>query len=87
MSDNRFAQIKDHCQSQLPKPVSSSDQRGIASPKAYQKKKRYTLSFYPEIREEKLEALVQYHGAKSASDYLEQLIEREWKNIKRIWRN
>lgn len=87
MSNNRFAQIKDQFQSQPAKLVSSSYQRGTASPKEYEKKKRYTLAFYPSTREEKLEHLVRYHGAKSASEYLEQLIEREWQNIKGIWRS
>lgn len=81
MTSNRFAQIKDQFQ---PQPVSSFYRRGIAAPKEYEKKKRYTLAFYPKTREEKLEALVQYYGAKSASDYLEQLIEREWETIKSI---
>lgn len=63
------------------------DKRRQEAPKNYEKKKRYTLAFYPKTREEKLEALVQYYGAKSASDYLEQMIEREWENIKGIWRN
>ncbi|WP_069989769.1 hypothetical protein [Streptococcus agalactiae] len=63
------------------------DKRRQEAPKNYEKKKRYTLAFYPKTREEKLEGLVQYHGAKSASDYLEQVIEREWQNIKGIWRS
>lgn len=63
------------------------DKRRQEAPRNYEKKKRYTLAFYPKTREEKLEALVQYYGAKSASDYLEQVIEREWKNIKGIWRS
>lgn len=63
------------------------DKRRQEAPKNYEKKKRYTLAFYPKTREEKLEALVHYYGAKSASDYLEQMIEREWENIKGIWRN
>ncbi|MDG3142902.1 hypothetical protein MKL29_08795 [Streptococcus suis] len=63
------------------------DKRRQEAPRNYEKKKRYTLAFYPKTREEKLEALVQYHGAKSASDYLEQVIEREWENIKRIYRS
>ncbi|HEM3615198.1 TPA: hypothetical protein U1C34_001848 [Streptococcus suis] len=67
--------------------INRLDKRRQEAPKNYEKKKRYTLVFYPKTREEKLEALVQYYGAKSASEYLEQVIEREWQHIKGIWRS
>lgn len=43
MSNNRFAQIKDQFQSQPAKLVSSSYQRGTASPKEYEKKETLYL--------------------------------------------
>lgn len=53
------------------------------APKSYVKKGRYPFSLHEDVRYDKLEALVAYHGAKSASDYLEQLIVKEWQKMQR----
>lgn len=50
---------------------------------SYSKKERYPFALHEDVRYEKLEDLVAYHGAKSASDYLEGLIIKEWKQMQR----
>ena len=44
---------------------------------------RYPFALHEDVRYEKLEDLVAYHGAKSASDYLESLIIKEWEKMQR----
>lgn len=53
------------------------------SPDSYDKKGRFPFSLHHDVRYDKLEALVAYHGAKSASDYLETMIVKEWNKMQR----
>lgn len=53
------------------------------SPETYEKKQRYPFSLHYDVRYEKLEDLVNFHRSKSASDYLENLIIREWDKMQR----
>ncbi|OTG44237.1 hypothetical protein B7934_10490 [Streptococcus agalactiae] len=85
MTNNRFAQLKENFEKESPKrrvPTS----RPIAAqkaPESYNKKGRYPFSLHQDVRYDKLEELVAYHGAKSASDYLEKLIIQEWDKMQR----
>lgn len=83
--DNRFEKLKQDFEKSEPKrTVSQSPQTSIRKQFAatgYEKKGRYPFSLYPSTRYEKLEELVDYHSAKSASDYLEKLIIDEWNKI------
>lgn len=51
------------------------------SPDSYHKKGRFPFSLHHDVRYDKLEALVHYYGAKSASDYVETLIIQEWEKM------
>ncbi|HHT7812892.1 hypothetical protein [Streptococcus suis] len=53
----------------------------------YRKKKRYPFALHEDVRYDKLQELVAHHQAKSASDYLEQLIIKEWEKLQRKRRN
>lgn len=54
-----------------------------SAPEGYAKKGRYPFALHEDVRYEKLEDLVAYHRAKSASDYLETLIIKEWEKMQR----
>lgn len=85
MSDNRFAQLRDNFEKEPPKRrVPTAAQK---APESYNKKGRYPFSLHYDVRYEKLEDLVVYYGAKSASDYLESLIIKEWEKIQRKLKN
>ncbi|WP_228064570.1 hypothetical protein [Streptococcus danieliae] len=53
------------------------------SPEVYEKKQRYPFALHYDVRYEKLEDLVAFYGARSASEYLENLIVREWDKMQR----
>lgn len=90
MTENRFAQLRDAFE-QAPKKervVARACKRAAQSaPKGYAKKGRYPFALHEDVRYEKLEDLVAYHGAKSASDYLEGLIIKEWEKLQRKLKN
>ena len=90
MTENRFAQLRDAFD-EAPKKeraVAKSRKRAAQSaPKGYAKKGRYPFALHEDVRYEKLEDLVAYHGAKSASDYLEGLIIKEWEKLQRKLKN
>ncbi|MCC9885541.1 hypothetical protein HK151_12600 [Streptococcus agalactiae] len=86
MTDNRFAQLKETFDKEPPKKRAQSPRKKVAaqkSPDSYDKKGRFPFSLHHDVRYEKLEALVAYHGAKSASDYLETMIVKEWNKMQR----
>lgn len=76
MTENRFAQVKQTFQS-TPKREKTPSSRN------YNKKQRYPFSLHHNVRYDMLDALVEYHGEKSASSYLENLIIREWEKMER----
>ncbi|HEL1175680.1 TPA: hypothetical protein TVL14_000014 [Streptococcus equi subsp. zooepidemicus] len=85
MTDNRFAQLKENFDKEAPKRRSRVPRKEAAqkSPDSYNKKGRFPFSLHRDVRYEKLEDLVHYHSAKSASDYLEKLIIQEWEKTQR----
>ncbi|MGX9845613.1 hypothetical protein ACR3IL_10055 [Streptococcus iniae] len=86
MTSNRFAQLKENFDKEPPKKRTQPSRKAVGaqkSPDSYNKKGRYPFSLHYDVRYEKLEALVAYHEAKSASDYLETLIIREWDKMQR----
>ncbi|HFH6951524.1 TPA: hypothetical protein ACGNHF_000730 [Streptococcus agalactiae] len=89
MSDNRFAQLRDNFEKEPPKrrvptPRTTAAQK---APESYNKKGCYPFSLHYDVRYEKLEELVAFHGAKSASDYLEKVIVQEWEKMQRKLKN
>ncbi|HGD3189397.1 TPA: hypothetical protein ACIOCI_002016 [Streptococcus agalactiae] len=89
MSDNRFAQLKENFEKKppkrrVPRPRTIAAQK---APDSYNKKGRYPFSLHYDVRYEKLEELVAFHGSKSASDYLEKLIIQEWEKMQRKLKN
>lgn len=90
MTENRFAQLRDAFD-EAPKKeraVAKSRKKAAQSaPKGYAKKGRYPFALHEDVRYEKLEDLAAYHGAKSASDYLEGLIIKEWEKLQRKLKN
>lgn len=50
------------------------------SPVGYEKKKQVTFAMTPSIRS-KLDDIVEYYSYKSASAYLEEMIDKEWQRI------
>ena len=82
---NRFAQVKETFSQEQgsPKPQAQRKKAAQASPKSYNKKGRFPFSLHHDVRYDKLEALVTHHKAKSASDYLEHLILKEWEKLQR----
>lgn len=89
MTDNRFAQLKETFEKEPPKKRIRVSRKEAAqkSPDSYDKKGRYPFSLHYDVRYEKLEELVAYHRAKSASDYLERLILQEWDKMQRKLKN
>lgn len=90
MTDNRFAQVKEHFEKEPPKrqaQVRRKKEAAQKSPDSYHKKGRFPFSLHRDVRYDKLEALVDYHKAKSASDYLETLIIKEWEKMQRKLKN
>lgn len=86
MTENRFAQLKEAFEAAPVKEKSPTKPRKRAAqtaPEGYNKKGRYPFALHEDVRYEKLEDLVAYHGAKSASDYLESLIIKEWDKMQR----
>lgn len=86
MTNNRFAQLRDTFDKELPKKRKQSSGKEVAaqkSPDSYDKKGRYPFSLHYDVRYNKLKELVSYHKAKSASDYLEKLIIQEWNKLQR----
>ena len=86
MTNNRFAQLRDTFDKELPKKRKQSSGKEVAaqkSPDSYDKKGRYPFSLHYDVRYKKLEELVSYHKANSASDYLEKLIIQEWNKLQR----
>lgn len=85
MTENRFAQLKETFDKEGPKqrPRKPRKEAAQKSPDSYAKKGRYPFSLHYDVRYEKLEELVAYHRAKSASDYLERLILQEWEKMQR----
>ncbi|WP_449457079.1 hypothetical protein [Streptococcus suis] len=85
MTDNRFAQLKENFDKEAPKRRSGVPRKEAAqkSPDSYNKKGRFPFSLHHDVRYEKLEDLVHYNSAKSASDYLEKLIIQEWEKMQR----
>ena len=67
--------------------VKSRKKAAQSAPKGYSKKGRYPFALHEDVRYEKLEDLVAYYGAKSASDYLESLIIKEWEKMQRKLKN
>ncbi|MDB8664293.1 hypothetical protein PNU99_00235 [Streptococcus anginosus] len=86
MTENRFAQVKETFKPS-PEKVRATHQKSTRNSKKaasnYNKKGRYPFSLHEDVRYDKLEELVEYHQAKSASDYLENLIIREWERMQR----
>ena len=87
MTENRFAQVKQTFQS-TPKrekpPLSrKQNQEARKSPESYNKKQRYPFSLHHNVRYDMLDALVEYHGEKSASSYIEKMIIREWEKMQK----
>ncbi|CNC26284.1 MULTISPECIES: hypothetical protein [Streptococcus] len=64
------------------KPLTSQEISDNKLPKN-NKKGRYPFSLHYDVRYQKLEELVKFHGSKSASDYLENLIIKEWSKMQR----
>lgn len=89
MTDNRFAQLRDTFDKEPPKKRPQAKRKRAAqnAPEGYNKKGRYPFSLHEDVRYDKLEELVAYHKAKSASDYLENLIIKEWEKMKRKQKN
>lgn len=90
MTNNRFAQLKENFEKEPPKKRTLPPRKEVAaqkSPESYDKKGRYPFSLHYDVRYEKLEDLVSYHKAKSASDYLEKLIVQEWEKMQRKLKN
>lgn len=89
MTDNRFAQLKANFDKEPPKKRPQTESKGAAqkAPNSYDKKKRYPFSLHHNVRYEMLEPLVDFHGAKSASDYIEKLIIREYEKMQRRLKN
>lgn len=89
MTDNRFAQLKENFEKSPPKRRIKSQRKEGAqkAPDSYDKKGRFPFSLHHDVRYEKLEDLVAYHKAKSASDYLERLILQEWEKMQRKLKN
>lgn len=86
MTENRFAQVKETFKPSPEKVRATPKNTSRPSKKAasnYNKKGRYPFSLHQDVRYDKLEELVEYHQAKSASDYLENLIIREWEKMQR----
>jgi len=86
MTENRFAQLKEAFEAETVKERPKTKPRKRAAQtalKGYNKKGRYPFALHEDVRYEKLEDLVAYHGAKSASDYLESLIIKEWEKMQR----
>ncbi|WP_449448909.1 hypothetical protein [Streptococcus suis] len=85
MTTNRFAQLKETFDTETPKKRPLPKRRRVAqqAPEGYNKKGRYPFSLHEDVRYDKLEELVAYHKAKSASDYLEKLIIHEWEKMQR----
>lgn len=87
MSENRFAMMKETFESgpekQRPQPRGRRKQAAQMSPESYRKKGRYPFALHYDVRYEKLEDLVAFYGAKSASTYLEELIIKEWDKLQR----
>ncbi|NYS33697.1 hypothetical protein [Streptococcus danieliae] len=88
MTENKFAELKQKFESSSNQSVSRKKrgrkrQGAPVSPETYEKKQRYPFSLHYDVRYEKLEDLVNFHRAKSASEYLENLIIREWDKMQR----
>ena len=85
MTDNRFAQLKENFEKESPRqrPQKKRPRASQSAPDGYNKKGRYPFALHHDVRYEKLDDLVQYYNAKSASDYLENLIIREWEKLQR----
>lgn len=87
MTENRFSQLKKEFEEQPRKVRTPSPRKrrpaAKQSPDSYDKKGRYPFSLHYDVRYEKLEELVAFHRAKSASDYLENLIVKEWEKMQR----
>lgn len=81
MTENRFAQVK---QKREKTPSSrKQNQEDRKSPESYNKKQRYPFSLHHNVRYDMLDALVEYHGEKSASSYIEKMIIREWEKMQK----
>lgn len=89
MTNNRFAQLKENFEKEPPKKRAQPKREVAAqkAPESYNKKGCYPFSLHQDVRYDKLEELVAYHRAKSASDYLEKLIIREWEKMQRKLRD
>lgn len=85
MTNNRFAQLKETFEKEIPRKRTEVPPRGATqkAPGSYDKKGRFPFSLHPDVRYGKLEDLVEYHKSKSASDYLEKLIIKEWEEMQR----
>ncbi|MBW7797532.1 hypothetical protein StDouc24_02900 [Streptococcus thermophilus] len=87
MSENRFAQVKKSFNPSPEKVRNASKKAGRSANQKtapnYDKKQRYPFSLHYEVRYDMLEELTKHSNAKSASDYLENLIIREWKKLQR----
>ena len=85
MTENRFAQLKETFDKESPKrrPPIRRKEAAQKSPDSYNKKGRFPFSLHYDVRYDKLEDLVAYHRAKTASDYLERLILQEWEKMQR----
>ena len=89
MTDNRFAQLKENFEKEQPNRRTQTLRKEATqkSPDSYSKKGRFPFSLHHDVRYDKLESLVNYHRAKSASDYLEKLILQEWEKMQRKLKN
>ncbi|MVX58970.1 hypothetical protein E5983_04825 [Streptococcus danieliae] len=85
MAENRFAQLKETFEQteQKPRTKTKVTKKKQNSPASYNRKGRYIFSLHEDVRQEKLEALVEFHQAKSASDYLEKMILKEYAKIQK----
>ena len=87
MTENRFAKVKQTFQSTPKRGKTSSskkqNQEIRKSPESYNKKQRFPFSLHYNVRYDMLDSLVEYHGEKSASSYIENLIIREWEKMQR----
>ncbi|AUA18460.1 hypothetical protein [Streptococcus suis] len=83
MTSNRFAQLKKNFETEPPKERTPVQRVGAnrKAPDSYDRKGRFVFSLHHDVRHSKLEELVAYNKAKSASDYLEKLIIQEWEKL------
>lgn len=83
MTENRFAQVKQTFQREKTLSSRKQNQEARKSPESYNKKQRYPFSLHHNVRYDMLDALVEYHGEKSASSYIEKMIIREWEKMQK----